>query len=242
MLAIEAKSLTKSYGPHVAVDNVSFEVARGEIFGFLGPNGSGKSTMVRMLCGLLTVSSGRAFVDGVEVESAGREIGRRIGYMAQGFALYEDLTCEENLEFCARAYRLTRERARRRKSEVMALTGVERYRNRRAAELSGGWQRRLGLAAALLHEPNVLFLDEPTSGVDPVARHDLWAVFAELAADGTTFFITTHDIDEAKRCTRVAYISDGRLLACGSVESLCRDGDARSLEASLVALVRGAQR
>jgi ABC-2 type transport system ATP-binding protein len=241
MQAIEAQSLTKSYGPLRAVDDVSFAVARGEIFGFLGPNGSGKSTTVRMLCGLITPTSGKAFVDGLDVERTGRRIGLRIGYMAQGFALYDDLTCDENLEFCARAYGLNRERARRRKSEVMALTGVERYRDRRAAQLSGGWQRRLGLAAALLHDPKVLFLDEPTSGVDPVARHDLWVLFAELAADGITFFITTHDVDEAKRCSRVAYISDGRLLACGSVEDLCHDGDARSLEASLVSLVRGAQ-
>lgn len=241
MFAIEARGLTKSYGGQLAVDDVSFSVTKGTIFGFLGPNGSGKSTTVRMLCGLLDPTSGEAYVDGVDVASLGRNIGLRIGYMAQGFALYDDLTCDENLEFCALAYRLRRDRAERRKREVMALTGVERYRDRRAAELSGGWQRRLGLAAALLHEAKVLFLDEPTSGVDPVARHDLWKLFAELAADGVTFFITTHDVDEAKRCSRIAYISDGKLLACGGVEDLCCDGEARSLEASLVALVRRAQ-
>jgi ABC-type multidrug transport system ATPase subunit len=240
MLAIESNELTKRYGAHTVVEGVSFAVSRGQIFGFLGPNGSGKSTTVKMLCGLLSPTSGTARVDGLDVERNGKTVRRRIGYMAQGFALYHDLTCNENLEFYARAYGLEHEYAKARKRRVIALTGLEKHLEQRAGNLSGGWQRRLGLAAALLHDPPVVFLDEPTSGVDPVARRELWEIFGELAAEGKTFFVTTHDMDEAERCTRLAYILDGVLLACGAIGELC--ASAPTLEDALVALVRRAKR
>ncbi len=238
MAAIEADALTKRYGAQTVVDGVSFKVPHGSIFGFLGPNGSGKSTTVKMLCGLVSASSGDARIDGLEVAKNRKAVHHRIGYMAQGFALYHDLSCEENLEFCARAHGLSRQRTRTRVREAIALTGMTPHLRQRAGKLSGGWQRRLGLAAALLHDPPILFLDEPTSGVDPVARRELWSLFAELAAAGKTFFITTHDMNEAERCDRIAYILDGVLLACATAGELCKTG---SLEDALVALVREAR-
>lgn len=195
----------------------------------LGPNGSGKSTTVKMFCGLVSPSNGEARVRG------------RVGYMAQGFALYSDLTCEENLEFFARAFRLPRSRARERKRDVARLTGIERHYDKRAGHLSGGWQRRLALAVALVHDPDVLFLDEPTAGVDPVARRELWDVFYALARDGKTFFVTTHDMDEARRCSRIGYLLDGSLLALGSAEDLQTQTATSSLEDALVTLVRKRQ-
>ncbi len=236
MHAIEAEALTKRYGTNVAVDEISFTVERGSLFGFLGPNGSGKSTTVKMLCGLIAPSSGRARVGGLDPMTSTKLLHRRIGYMAQGFALYPDLSCAENLEFYARAQGLKPNVARERKDRVAQITGIERYYGERAGRLSGGWQRRLALAAALLHDPHVLFLDEPTSGVDPVARRELWELFAAMAREGTTFFITTHDMDEAQRCARIGYVLDGTLLACGSADEL-RNGN-ETLEDGLVALVR----
>jgi ABC-2 type transport system ATP-binding protein len=239
MFAIEANDLTKRYGTQTAVDRVSFSVPAGSMFAFVGPNGSGKSTTVRMLCGLERATFGRAQVNGNEVARGGRSALRHIGYMAQGFALYDQLTCAENLEFCARAYGLDRRRAEKRKNEVIDLTGIARFLQTRAKELSGGWQRRLGLAAALLHDPPVLFLDEPTAGIDPVARRGLWQTFANLAANGKTFFITTHDIDEASRCERIGYIFEGKLLACDSPQTI--RGSSVDLEEALVALVGRAE-
>lgn len=237
MYAIEARGLTKRYGANLAVDDVSFSVEPGAIFGFLGPNGSGKSTTVRMLCGLVAPTAGHALIEDVDIARAGRSARRRFGYMAQGFALYDDLSCDENLEFCARAYGLNRAVARQRKHEVVELSGIGRYLRMRAGELSGGWQRRLGLAAALLHDPAVVFLDEPTAGIDPIARRELWETFAALAAQGKTFFITTHDLDEARRCSRIGYIFEGELLVCGSMVDICC-GEQASLEDALVSLVR----
>ncbi len=194
-----------------------------------------------MLCGLVTPTCGTARVAGLNALVGGKELRRRIGYMAQGFTLYSELTCEENLEFCARAYGLGRRQAREKKQEVTALTGLERYYDVRAGRLSGGWQRRLGLAAALLHDPDVFFLDEPTGGVDPVARRDLWDLFYALAAAGKTFFITTHDMHEAQRCSHIAYLLDGVVLGCGCSEELLAATGAATLEDSLVALVRMAK-
>lgn len=211
------------------MDALTLAVGRGTLFALLGPNGSGKSTTVKMFCGLLAPSEGQARVDG------------RVGYMAQGFALYPDLTCEENLEFFARAFRLPRHHAQLRKREVAHLTGIERYYTRRAGHLSGGWQRRLALAVALVHDPDVLFLDEPTAGVDPVARRDLWAIFYALARGGKTFFVTTHDMDEARRCSRIGYLLDGSLLALGTAEELQNQTKSPSLEDALVTLVRQRQ-
>lgn len=239
--AIEAHGLTKRYGSQTVVDALTLGVERGSLFGLLGPNGSGKSTTVKILCGLVSPSAGSARICEFDAVRGGRALRRRIGYMAQGFALYPDLTCEENLEFCARAYGMKPQHARDRKRFVARLAGIDRYYTTRAGHLSGGWQRRLGLAAALLHDPDVAFLDEPTAGVDPVARRELWQLFNELAAGGKTFFITTHDIDEAQRCSRVGYVLDGKLLGCGSVADLQYMTATTNLEDALVALVRSAE-
>ncbi len=218
--AIVAQDLTKRYGDRNVVDGVSLSVARGTIFGFLGPNGSGKSTTIKMLCGLVHPTSGSGSVAGHDVATAGSDVRRSIGYMAQEFALYGDLTVDENLEFYARAYALGR-RTEERKREVVEIVGIGYYQHMLAAHLSGGWQRRLALAAALIHDPPVVFLDEPTSGIDPVARRDLWDLLFMLAAAGKTFFVTTHYMDEAERCSTLAYIYLGHLLATGSPDEIC---------------------
>jgi ABC-type multidrug transport system ATPase subunit len=217
--AIVLDRLTKRFGTRNVVDSLSFAVAPGSIFGFLGPNGSGKSTTIKMLCGLLRPTSGDARIDGHDVATDAERARRSIGYMAQGFALYGDLTVDENLEFFARAYGLGRA-AESRKREVIATVGIGAYTSFLAATLSGGWQRRLALAAALIHDPPVVFLDEPTSGIDPVARRNLWDLLFRLTASGKTFFVTTHYMDEAERCSSLAYIFDGRLLASGSPDDI----------------------
>ena len=218
--AISIDGLTKRYGDRNVVDGLSLSVDTGSIFGFLGPNGSGKSTTIKMLCGLVRPDGGHASVAGHDVESAGDAVRQSIGYLAQGFALYPDLTVDENLEFYARAYGLGKN-AEARKRVVIDVVGIGRYRNYLGASLSGGWQRRLALAAALIHDPPVVFLDEPTSGIDPVARRDLWDLLFRLTVSGKTFFVTTHYMDEAERCTSLAYIFDGKLLASGSPDEIC---------------------
>jgi len=218
--AIVAERLTKRYGDRDVVEALDLRVPAGSIFGFLGPNGSGKSTTIKMLCGLVHPTSGNATVAGFDVERQGDEVRRSIGYMAQGFTLYGDLTVNENLEFYARAYSLGR-RGEARKREVVEIVGIGPYREYLAANLSGGWQRRLALAAALIHDPAVVFLDEPTAGIDPVARRDLWDLLFILAAGGKTFFVTTHYMDEAERCSSLAYIYLGKLLVSGSPEQIC---------------------
>ncbi|MBV8151631.1 MAG: ABC transporter ATP-binding protein [Candidatus Eremiobacteraeota bacterium] len=218
--AIAVQGLSKRYGDRTVVDQLSLSVEAGTVFGFLGPNGSGKSTTIKMLCGLVRPNGGSASVAGHDVSRDSDAVRRSIGYMAQGFALYRDLSVDENLEFYARAYALGK-RSVARKRELIEIVGIGEYRNYRAAELSGGWQRRLALAAALIHDPPVAFLDEPTAGIDPVARRDLWDLLFQLTAGGKTFFVTTHYMDEAERCSSLAYIYDGKLLATGSPESIC---------------------
>jgi ABC-type multidrug transport system ATPase subunit len=218
--AIEARALTKRYGDRIAVRDLSFSVETGTIFGFLGPNGSGKSTTIKMLCGLVRPTDGRGMVDGFDVERQGERVRRAIGYVSQAFSLYGDLTVDQNLEFYGRAYGLDAQRRADRKAAASALTGVDRFRDMQAATLSGGWKQRLALATALLHEPRVLFLDEPTAGIDPVARRELWDLLFKLASGGVTLFVTTHYMDEAERCSRVGYIYDGDLIACGSLQEL----------------------
>ncbi|MDE2573016.1 MAG: ABC transporter ATP-binding protein [bacterium] len=218
--AIAAQGLTKRYGMREVVRALSLEIERGAIFGFLGPNGSGKSTTIKMLCGLVRPSAGQGRVAGFDVATQGEQVRQSIGYMSQSFALYEDLTVAQNLEFYGRAYRLGSAQRERRAQEVARLTGVEPFLRQLAGTLSGGLKQRLALATALLHEPRVLFLDEPTAGIDPVARRELWDLLYALAQKGVTLFVTTHYMDEAERCSRVGYIYDGDLIACGTLEEL----------------------
>jgi ABC-type multidrug transport system ATPase subunit len=219
-IAIQTQALTKRYAAKTVVNNVRLSVKKGEIFGFLGPNGSGKSTVIKMLCGLVAPTSGSASVCGLDVEHDGDAVRRAIGYMSQGFALYGDLTVVENLEFYGRAYRLPPGKRAQRIEEMIRFSALQPYRDQLAGTLSGGWKQRLALAGALLHEPRVVFLDEPTAGIDPVARRELWELLFTLSSSGVSLFVTTHYMDEAERCGRVGYILDGNIIALGTRDEL----------------------
>src|SRR5712691_1611494 len=219
-LMIACENLTKRFGSFTAVDRVTLSVARGSIFGFLGPNGSGKSTVIRMLCGILEPSEGTARIGGLDVVRQDESIKEMIGYMSQKFSLYDELTLNENLLFSGKLYSLPEKQLKQRRDELIALTHLQPYFNRRAGLLSGGWRQRLAMACALMHQPSVLFLDEPTAGIDPVARRELWDLLFEFAGRGMTLFVTTHYMDEAERCSHVGYIDMAKLIVCGEPDEL----------------------
>ena len=214
--ALAVAGLTKRFGDFTAVDRISFDVERGEIFGFLGPNGAGKTTTIRMVLGLLRPTSGRATVLGYDVERQSELVRRHIGYMSQRFSLYQDLTVSENLEFYGRTYGVRSQRLRQSKRFVIEMAGLTGRERELTRNLAGGWKQRLALGAAMLHEPEMLFLDEPTAGVDPIARRAFWDLLYRLAEGGTTILVTTHYMDEAEHCQNLAFIHNGRIIAEGS--------------------------
>jgi drug efflux transport system ATP-binding protein len=218
--AVEIHDLVKRFGDFIAVDHVSLNVERGEIFGFLGPNGAGKSTTIRMLCGLLLPTSGTASVGGLDVMTQSEAIKKNIGYMSQKFSLYDDLTVEENIDFFSGIYGVPRARRPERKAYVLKMAGIEERRSTLTHLLSGGWKQRLALGCAILHEPPILFLDEPTSGVDPIARRTFWDLIYQLSAAGHTIFVSTHYMDEAEYCHRLALMYRGKIIALGTPREL----------------------
>ena len=220
MNAIEVRRLTRRFGAFVAVNDISFEVRQGEIFGFLGSNGAGKSTTIRMLCGLLQPTAGTALVGGIDVGRDPEAVKRRIGYMSQRFSLYESLTVDENIAFFGGVYGLSRERQAARREFVLDMAGLRGRESTLARTLSGGWRQRLALGCAILHEPPIVFLDEPTGGVDPLSRRRFWRLIDELAKSGVAVLVTTHYLDEAEHCHRIAIIQGGRLAALGTVGEL----------------------
>ena len=226
--AIVIENLTKKFGSFEAVKSLTLSIGEGQIFGLLGPNGSGKTTLIRMLCGLLSPTSGRAAVGGYDVAREPEQIKRSIGYVSQKFSLYPDLSVRENLDFFGDVYRVPTTTAEQRKKELLRLCGLEGREAQLSGSLSGGLKQRLALACALIHQPRILFLDEPTAGVDPVARRLLWDLLFQLAQQGTTLFVTTHYMDEAERCTQAAYVYYGQLLVNGDPNSMKRDEIAKT--------------
>jgi ABC-2 type transport system ATP-binding protein len=236
--AIEVEGLTKSFGTRRAVNGLSMTVPRGQIFGFLGPNGSGKTTSIRMLCGLLTPDSGRGTCLGHDIIRERERIKREVGYMTQRFSFYEDLSIRENLEFVVRMYEMDRQRQR--VDQGLQRLGLTGRQGQLAGQLSGGWKQRMALAACLLHEPRLLLLDEPTAGVDPAARREFWNEIHRLAHDGITVLVSTHYMDEAERCHRLAYIAAGELLATGTPAELPAQYGVRTLEDVFVHVIEQA--
>jgi ABC-2 type transport system ATP-binding protein len=218
--AVVVKNLEKRFGSFTAVNRVSFEVQKGEIFGFLGPNGAGKSTTIRMLTGILAPTGGTGTVAGFDVRTQAEKIKANIGYMSQKFSLYEDLTVEENIDFYSGIYRIPPEKKKGRKEWVIQMAGLQDRRHSRTGILSGGWKQRLAFGCAILHEPPIIFLDEPTAGVDPVSRRQFWDLIYELSGKGVTTFVTTHYMDEAEYCNRIGLIYRGELIAIGSPDTL----------------------
>ena len=220
MPAIVTENLTRKFGDFTAVKNVNITVEHGEVFGFLGPNGSGKTTVIKMLCGISPITAGEAQVDGLDVKTHSEEVRQRIGYMSQKFSLYDDLTVRENLNFYGKIYGLRNDVLTQKVEETIEKNALGPSVNRLGGKLAGGWRQRLALGCAMLHEPKILFLDEPTAGIDPVARRKLWDLLFELSGQGITFFVTTHYMDEAERCSHLAYIYYGDLIADGTPDTL----------------------
>jgi ABC-2 type transport system ATP-binding protein len=218
--AITARDLTRRFGSFTAVDRVSFDVEQGEIFGFLGANGAGKSTTIRMLCGLLKPTSGTAAVGGIDVSRDPEAVKQQIGYMSQKFSLYESLTVDQNIRFFGALYGLGDDQMAKRREFVLQMAGLKGRESTLARELAGGWRQRLALGCAILHEPRIVFLDEPTGGVDPISRRQFWRLIEDLARSGVTILVTTHYLDEAEHCHRIAIINGGRLAAMGTSHEL----------------------
>ena len=234
MFAVKVDNLTKKFGKFVAVDQLSFEVKRGEIFGFLGPNGAGKSTTIRMLCGILAPTSGRALVAGYDVASQPDQVKQNIGYMSQKFSLYEDLTVVENIDFYAGIYQVAPSELGKVRARIVALANLEGKEKLLTKGLPKGWMQRLALGCAIVHQPPILFLDEPTSGVDPISRRQFWDLIRDLSNQGTTVFVTTHFMDEAENCNHIAFIAGGRLASLGTPTELKQRAARDTLEEAFI--------
>jgi ABC-2 type transport system ATP-binding protein len=219
-IAVEVEDLVKTFGNFVAVDHIYFQVRKGEIFGFLGPNGAGKSTTIRMLCGLLMPTSGKGKIAGFDIKEEPEKIKQVIGYMSQKFSLYDDLTVMENLHFFGGTYGLSGSLQKEKEHQVLAMIGLEDLQGRMTRDLAMGWKQRLALGCAILHQPSILFLDEPTSGVDPISRRNFWSLIQQMGEKGVTTFVTTHYMDEAEYCDRLALIYQGRIIALGTPSEL----------------------
>ena len=235
---VHTENLTKVFGSVRAVDGVTFDIQQGEVFGVLGPNGSGKTTTIRMLCGLLLPTSGTATVTGFDIRTQSEEIRRNIGYMSQRFGMYDDMTVAENLDFYASLYGLAGAEKKRRMEELFDDLGLRPRANQLVGTLSGGWKQRVSLACAIAHHPAILFLDEPTAGVDPAARRRFWDMIYVLAKRGTTIVVTTHYMDEASRCQRIAFLSRGHLIAVGTAEEITRQFGQPTIEDVFIELQR----
>ncbi len=240
--AIKAEKITKSFGNFTAVDHLSFEVEKGEIFGFLGANGAGKTTAMRMFCGLSIPTSGNATVAGFDVYKNTEEIKKNIGYMSQKFSLYENLTILENLEFFGGIYGLTNQQIKEKSAELIAKLDLEKEKNKLVSELPLGWKQKLAFSVAIFHEPKIVFLDEPTGGVDPVTRRQFWDLIYEASENGITIFVTTHYMDEAEYCNRVSIMVDGKIEALGTPNNLKKQFEAKNMDEVFYQLARGAKR
>ena len=234
---VTARALTRKFGKFIAVDSIDFDVSRGEIFGFLGPNGAGKTTTIRILCGLLRPTSGECLVDGIDMGKTPEKVKQRIGYMSQKFSLYEDLTVGENLQFFGGVYGLKNGEIARRKKELFHQLSLGEVERQSTAELPLGWKQRVALASAVIHRPKLVFLDEPTSGVDPISRRNFWALIHNMAAKGTTVFVTTHYMEEAEYCDRISIMEAGRITALGSPGELKARFGKKSVEEVFVHLL-----
>lgn len=240
--AIISENLTKIFGDFTAVDHISFEVSKGEIFGFLGANGAGKTTAMRMFCGLSIPSSGNATVAGFDVYKNTEDIKKNIGYMSQKFSLYENLTILENLEFFGGIYGLSNKQIKEKSAELVAKLGLEKEKNKLVSELPLGWKQKLAFSVAIFHEPEIVFLDEPTGGVDPLTRRQFWDLIYEASENGITIFVTTHYMDEAEYCNRVSIMVDGKIEALDSPTNLKKQFNAKNMDEVFYQLARGAKR